>query len=58
MNEYDGHSNQQNQKEKITVVWTCDKKGEERLPLRDLHYNIVGNRTRGRQAKSWIDNIK
>ena len=30
----------------------------ERLPVRALHCHVEGTRSRGRQTKKWIDNIK
>ena len=31
---------------------------EERLPARALYSNVEGTRSRGRQAKTWMDNVK
>jgi len=32
--------------------------GDSRVPLTAMHCHIVGNRSRGRQQKKWIDNVK
>jgi len=47
-------------KQKIRLTWLCnvERMEDNRLPHRTLHCYIEGLRSRGRQRKTWIDNVK
>jgi len=38
-----------------SLVWTCNKMGSERLPLRVIHCHVMGTRSRRRWPEMWLD---
>src|SRR6218665_3890605 len=53
-----GHIGRQNQKKKADVVRARNKDGGNRLPVVALYGQVEETRSRGRQPKKWIDNVK
>jgi hypothetical protein len=45
-------------KESLTWFGHVERMETNRLPHRVLHCYIKGNRSRGRQRKTWLDNVK
>ena len=46
------------QKKRLRWFGHLERMKESHLPQRMLHCHIEGNRSRGRQEKTWMDNIK
>ena len=40
------------------MVWTHGKDGRKRLPHAALHGHVRGERSRGRQRKRWMNNVR
>jgi len=43
---------------KINLVWFCRKDRGQQNPTQSVTLYITGNRSRERQRKTWMDNVK
>ena len=46
------------EEKETTVVWTRARMEGKRLPNAALHGHVEGKRSRGRQRKTWMDNVR
>src|SRR6218665_60005 len=53
-----GNGDREDSKKKTYMVWTLGKDGRKRLPNAALHGHVRGGRSRGRQKKRAMDNVR